>query len=355
MGWFTRNRQRRGSAGKNARRRPDANPDPVAPLENSSETPREPRVPDELADFFLVMDDHLTEVEREDVVEIADRLGQPPPILERLSKGLDDPEELAEAVKSNPALTADILRTVNSAFFSLQAPISSIQHAINYLGTSLVKDLVLQSTISNQMEFEQAAQQAAYMRLWRSSYVASTVALMLGQNQGMKNASVLSTRALLTNLGDLALLSARPETAALYAPQATLLARTKAQQAELVANAAVIGGMLARQWGLPEDLSLGLRGALIPMALPPAKHPDGNGELDAAVVCYVAGRVGDQVAFHGLRDVGALDLLAQEELDYFFLPAYLQAAKLPQLPAALQDATVRRRINQLISTFGEGE
>ena len=355
MGWFTRNRRRDESANNEANSPPPARAASEAPLGVSVEPPAERKVPNELADFFLVMEDHLTEVERDDIVDIVAKLRQPPPILERVTKGLDDPEELTEAVKSNPALTADILRTVNSAAFALLAPISSIQHAITYLGTSLVKGLVLQSTVTRIMEFEHASQQAAYMRLWRSSYVASTTALMLGQSLGMTNPSVLSTRALLGNLGDLALLSARPDMAALYAPQATLFSRAKAQQEELIANAAVISGMLAQQWGLPDDLSRGLRDAYIPMALPPAEYPDHGAQLSQAVLCHVACRIGDQVAFHGLRDIGDLDLLAQEsDLDYFFLPDYLQAADLGKIPTALQDPAVRRRINHLIGTLGEG-
>lgn len=357
MGWFTRNRQDRSTARGDATEKPDtgsaAESAPGVAVDSHSEPLTERKVPNELADFFLVMEEHLTEVEREDVVEIVAKLRQPPPILERVTKGLDDPEELTEAVKSNPALTADILRTVNSAAFALLAPISSIQHAITYLGTSLVKGLVLQSTVTRVMEFEHPAQQAAYMRLWRSSYVASTTALMLGQQLGAAHPSVLSTQALLGNLGDLALLSARPDMAGLYAPQATLFSRATAQQEELIANAAVISGMLAKQWGLPEDLACGLRHAYIPMALPPAEHPDTDEVLAAGVICHVAGRVGDHVAFHGLRDLGDLDLLAQDDLEYFFLPDYLRAAGLTEVPTALQDAGVRRRVNHLIGTLGD--
>lgn len=357
MGWFKRSRQdtargHRSVTGKTVASSTERQSGDT-PTGDNGELAVQRKVPNELADFFLVMEDHLTEVEREDVVEIVAKLRQPPPMMERLTRGLDDPEELTEAVKSNPALTADILRTVNSAAFALLAPISSIQHAITYLGTSLVKGLVLQSTVNRVMEFEHASQQSAYMRLWRSSYIASTTALMLGQHVGTAHPSILSTQALLANLGDLALLSARPDMSSLYAREATLFSRATAQQEELIANAAVISGMLAQQWDLPNDLARGLRHSYVPMALPPEDHPDADGALAATVICYVSGRVGDQVAFHGLRDIGDLDLMAQEDLEYFFLPAYLRAADLEEIPSALRDAAVRRRINHLINTLGE--
>jgi HD-like signal output (HDOD) protein len=358
MGWFTRrktgDRDGDGSAAADAGEgaqpaatQTDAAPGATPPADT------ERRVPDALADFFLVMEEHLTEVEREDVVEIVSKLRQPPPILERVTRGLDDPEELTEAVKSNPALSADILRTVNSAAFALLSPISSIQHAITYLGTSLVKGLVLQSTVTRVMEFEHPAQQAAYMRLWRSSYVASTAALLLGQSAGAEHPSVLSTQALLANLGDLALLSARPDLAAIYAPGCTLFSRAKAQQDELIANTAVVSGMLASQWQLPPDITRALRHAYVPMAVPPAEHPDAEGDLLSAVICYLAARLGDQVAFHELRDVDDFDADAQDALEYFYLPDYLSACGHPDLTAHFHESGVRRRLNHLITNLGQ--
>jgi HD-like signal output (HDOD) protein len=359
MGWFTR-RNTGGEGGESSSgaaasksTEPTANPTPGGNDDGNPEAGAERRVPDALADFFLVMEEHLTEVEREDVVEIVSKLRQPPPILERVTRGLDDPEELTEAVKSNPALSADILRTVNSAAFALLSPISSIQHAITYLGTSLVKGLVLQSTVTRVMEFEHPAQQAAYMRLWRSSYVASTAALLLGQSAGAEQPSVLSTQALLANLGDLALLSARPDLAGIYAPGCTLFSRAKAQQDELIANTAVVSGMLASQWQLPPDITRTLRHAYVPMAVPPADHPDAGDDLLSAVICYLAARLGDQVAFHELRDVDDFDAGAQDALEYFYLPDYLSACGHPGLPAHFHESGVRRRLNHLITNLGQ--
>jgi len=305
-----------------------------------------------LADFFLVMEEHLTEVELEIITEMIADLRQPPPMLERVTHGLDDPEELAEAVKANPALSADLLRIVNSAAFALMSPISSIQHAITFLGVTLVKGLVMQSAVFRVMEVDAADEQPAYLRLWRSSYAASSVALLLGQSMGLERPSVLSTQALLANLGDLTLLSAHPELADIYSQESTLFERVRAQQDALVANSAIIGARLASQWKLPADLERCLRNSLAPMAVPPDAHPDaGTPEFRGAVLCYVACRIGDQVGFGTVRDIAEIEFGPQLGVEYYYLEQYLEQAALTTLHEHLSDPLLRRKVNHIVATF----
>lgn len=305
-----------------------------------------------LADFFLVMEEHLNEVELETITEMIADLRQPPPMLERITHGLDDPEELAEAVKANPALSADLLRIVNSAAFALLSPISSIQHAITFLGVTLVKGLVMQSAVFRVMEVDAADEQPAYLRLWRSSYVASSVALLLAQSMGLQRPSVLSTQALLSNLGDLTLLSAHPDLADIYAQDSTLFERVRAQQDALVANSAIIGARLAAQWKLPGDLERSLRNNLVPMAVPPDEHPEaGTPDFRAAVLCYAACRIGDQVGFGTVRDMADIEFGPEQGVEYYYLQDYLERADLLALREHLNDPVLRRKVNHIVATF----
>jgi HD-like signal output (HDOD) protein len=50
---------------------------------------------------------------------------------------------LAAIVESDPATAAKVLQRVNSAFFGLTRPVTSIQQAIGYLGIELLKGVVL--------------------------------------------------------------------------------------------------------------------------------------------------------------------------------------------------------------------
>lgn len=311
----------------------------------------ERKTPDALADLFLVMEEHLNELELEDIGEIVDELQQPPPLVDRLTSGLDDPESLREAILSSPSLSADVLRVVNSAAFVLTSPISSIEHAVTYLGTTMVKGLVLQTAITQAMEFRSDVQKSAYMRIWRSSYIASAAAEAYARLLDRDDPSLYATRALLLNIGDLALISSRPELAAVYAPKSTLLKRVESQQQEILANTAVISAILARRWGLPEDLYDALRHSLTPLAWAPSDNQrDENAQRDDMLL-YLAARVGDAVAYGSASDVADLALPMGETEDLFFLDDYLRRLDLRELLGAFEDRRYGARVQRIITTF----
>ena len=351
MGWFRR--------GDRKDERPDA-PDGEAVAATASTDDAageadtgqpERKVPAALADLFLVMEEHLNEVELDDARAVVSRVHQPPPLVERLTTGLDEPEELREAILSSPTLSADVLRVVNSAAFALNSPISSIEHAVTYLGTNMVKGLVLQSAVGQVMRFETDVQKAAYMRVWRSSYIASAAAQAFAQHLQLGDPTVHATRALLVNVGDLALISARPELAAIYAPKTTVLHRVEDQQREIMANSAVLSSMLAREWGLPEDLYTALRYALTPLAWAPQRNERSVDAQREDVLLYLACRVGDAVAYSGLRDLQEFDVFDDDSVDFFYLTDYLRALDMGSLVTVLGDAAASRRVRQTLSTF----
>lgn len=313
----------------------------------------ERKVPDELADLFLVMEEHLTEVELEDLQQLIANLKQPPPLVEKLTSGLDDPEELREAILSSPSLSADVLRVVNSAAFALNSPISSIDHAVTYLGTTMVKGLVLQSAVTQVMSFETDVQKAAYMRIWRGSYVASATAQAYAQVLDLRHPSVYATRGLLSAVGDLALISARPDLAVIYAPKTELLSRIDGQQREIMANSAVLSALLVRAWGLPDDLVDALRYGLTPLSLAADQNPRSPDDQRDDLLLYMACRVGDAVAYGGLGNVGDFDALTSESPDYFYLPDYLRRLELGELLPVLKDRQHAGRVQRIVDTFGK--
>ena len=353
MSWFKLGGRKSKSAEKNP-------PTPESEASAQAEASSSPldnvearELPESLADLFLVMEEHLNELELEDIREVVATLQQPPPLVEKLTSGLDDPDELKEAILSSPTLSADVLRVVNSAAFALTSPISSIEHAVTYLGTTMVKGLILQSAVTQVLRFETDVQKAAYMRIWRSSYVASAAAQVYAQLLRFEHPSIHATRALLVNIGDLALLAARPELASIYAPKSQLLDRVVNQQSEVMANSAVLSSLLVRQWGLPDDIYFALRHAQTPLAWNPTDNSRSSDEQTEDTALYLACRLGDAVAFEGLKDVEDFIWLDNPSPDYHYLPVYAQQNKLDALVEPFADRKNARRVQQIISKFVE--
>ncbi len=53
------------------------------------------------------------------------------------------PKDLVQIIEKDPIVTVKVLRVVNSAYYSLPNPISSIDHAVVFLGFNTVKNLAL--------------------------------------------------------------------------------------------------------------------------------------------------------------------------------------------------------------------
>ena len=61
-----------------------------------------------------------------------------------LTRHLDcSPRELVQVIEKDPVVTVKVLRVVNAAYFSLPKPITSINHAVVYLGFNTIKNLAL--------------------------------------------------------------------------------------------------------------------------------------------------------------------------------------------------------------------
>ena len=53
------------------------------------------------------------------------------------------PKDLVQVIEHDPVITMKMLKLVNSAFFSLAKSVTSVRHAVVYLGLNTVKNLAL--------------------------------------------------------------------------------------------------------------------------------------------------------------------------------------------------------------------
>jgi HD-like signal output (HDOD) protein len=310
------------------------------------------QAPAELLSFKLKLADDLELPERQTVEKLVRTMPAPHPIQMRLVGGLDTPEELIETVVADAGLTASVLRTVNSAAFSLSAPITSVQHAITYLGVTVVKGLVAQAAFSERAPEGSPAQQARLNKIWKSARCASAIAQLLGQEFAISSLSAVSTNALFANLGDVAFASHADGDLLPLVEATTVLERVKIQQRELGVNAFILGGALAQYWGLPKSLAAGIARAGLPLTVPPTESRLKGDLLTHNLIIYLAGRMGDAIAYEGLSDVSDFTLEDSERVERFYLAHYFEGTPLSRLPDLLKEPGFRRKINRLILTLG---
>jgi HD-like signal output (HDOD) protein/CheY-like chemotaxis protein len=187
-----------------------------------------------------------------------DRLPSMPSLYVEIVDKLQDPEigvdDIGKIVAKDMAMTAKILKLVNSAFFGLGRQISSPAEAVTYLGMDTIKSLVLSIHAFSQFATAKVGT-FSIDTLWVHSQstagLAKEIARMEEADQKLMDEAFVA--GLLHDTGKLVLASNFPEQydQVLQAEPAGTLALLTAEENTFGANHAEVGGYLLGLWGLP--------------------------------------------------------------------------------------------------------
>ncbi|GLI35696.1 HDOD domain-containing protein [Desulforhabdus amnigena] len=176
-------------------------------------------------------------------------------IIQLITDDESSAREVTESAKEDPSLVSQILKTINSAYYSLSQKISDIQYAITYLGFNQVYQIVvsngLRKTMPNTPEFRQ---------LHDHSVIISHLVFLIGQHYDRRKASTASTIALLHDIGKSVTL---------------LLKKQNPKMAFFVdmLDTCKIGAILLRAWNLPENICQSIEYQRFPEFAPPSSLP----------------------------------------------------------------------------------
>lgn len=186
------------------------------------------------------------------------RLPSIPSLYTEMVEALNDPEVALETVggiiAKDIAMTAQILKLVNSAFFGLRQQVSSPAAAATYLGLDTLRSLVLSINVFSQYESVKI-EGFSFSALWQHSLdtgaAAKAVAKMEDADRKVVDESFVA--GLLHDTGKLVLAANCPEQ---YAQMSKLmlsdgLEQSQAEQQVFGSDHAAVGGYLLGLWGLP--------------------------------------------------------------------------------------------------------
>lgn len=126
-------------------------------------------------------------------------------VMELMNDSQRSSSELSEVIVYDPALTANILKACNSAYFGLKTKIDSIQHAITFLGMEEIAELVLLCGCSDEMLQKQEGYDLRKGELWRASVSSAIIARDIAKNNSLNEEHFIFTAALLKDIGKIVL------------------------------------------------------------------------------------------------------------------------------------------------------
>lgn len=175
---------------------------------------------------------------------------------------------LAETIQNDQALSAKILRTVNSSLFGLRKKCSSINQAITFLGMSAVKTLALGFSLVTAIK--DASKQFDLTDHWRRALFTAVAAKNIASRAGIGNQEECFLGGLLQDVGMIVLLQTLGDE---YA-KVVGLARGDHRQVgrveleQLGLQHPDLGAMLAQRWKLPDELVMPIKYHERPTAAP---------------------------------------------------------------------------------------
>jgi len=199
----------------------------------------------------------------ESVVEGVEDLLSLPDAALRLNALLVDPDastrEIAEVVSVDAALSARVLRAVNSAYFGLRTRVDTISKAISMIGTSELHSLVL--TTSAAQAFKNISYKLMDMEtFWQHSVRAALAARGFAETSLKRHRERVFLAALMHDIGKLVLYHQVPAVSARI-----LEAVREGQDQEVVESTllgfthADVGAVLLERWNLPASLTMPVR------------------------------------------------------------------------------------------------
>lgn len=213
-----------------------------------------------------------------------------PEIYFRVRDVVDDHEstmdDLANALKLDPAISARLLKIVNSPFYGFPKQIDTVTRAVNLIGMQAVSDLVTATTIGRTFTgmTTEVMDLSAY---WRKSVLSALVAGKIAKACSIEESERFFIEGLLRDIGHLVLYQTIPQRAQAALVEASNLSTPLAEveQSSIGCDFTEVGAELVRFWGMPAPIEQAIRHQLNP-------NEAGEYALHASII-HLAGVIAD--------------------------------------------------------------
>jgi putative nucleotidyltransferase with HDIG domain len=244
------------------------------------------------------------------IVNNVNSLPQFPENILTIQKMINDPKSdmagIARQISMDPAMTADILKIVNSAQYMLSKKVENIAEAVKMIGIRGIKNL-LYSYGTQKILGDDTAEKKI---LWKHSYKTAFYAYNLARNfRRDKNLmDDVYVGGILHDMGKIIFFNVHPallENIRNFCTEKSLPANTF-ENLSAGMNHAEIGALIAEKWNFPEDLVAAIRFHHDPGSAPRDKQDIVNAVYLANMFCeYEAENVSfDQFETKSLEDFG---------------------------------------------------
>jgi HD-like signal output (HDOD) protein len=222
-------------------------------------------------------------------------------------------EQVEQLIKNDQAISAKVLRVVNSPYFGMSGEISTLSQAVLVLGYDHIRNIVLSLGTDKVFTSQNEAVKQIHLQLWKHAIGTAATAEFIAIKKGLdkKEAEFLFSCGLLTNIGALFFAGQYVK------PYGMIFSKLPQENAPLSyleersfgCNHADVAEILAQSWKFPEDLT---------SVLSRHEGPFAEGDPKGWLVVHIADQLAANAVFHPERqfDPANLDPIAAAWLGY---------------------------------------
>ncbi len=122
-------------------------------------------------------------------------------VIAQMNKPNCSMDDIAGIIQYDPALTASILKTCNSALFALRTPVDSIKDAVSILGMDQIAELLLLKASSASLNKDQKGYGLYEGAMWKYSVSSALIAKDIARKIAPASRHIIFTGALLKDIG----------------------------------------------------------------------------------------------------------------------------------------------------------
>ena len=196
-----------------------------------------------------------------EIIKKIDRLKPIPQTANKIMSLAEDPSssmsQITDVISYDQALTANLLKACNSAYFGLSRKVDSVHQAVVYVGMDQLVDLVLINCGSDDFKRRQEGYGLEKGELWKYSVASALIAKDLAEKKGRKNNHRIFTAALVKDIGKVVLsqyvAEAQKKINALVSDDGYSF--REAEKAVIGIDHAELGGMVAEKWKFSSQMA----------------------------------------------------------------------------------------------------
>ena len=206
-----------------------------------------------------------TAISRGEIMSAANDIEPLPAALSRLLSLLSeedfDASEVVEILSHDPALAGDVLGLANSSAYGAYRHIGDLREATARVGIREVVNIAMRRAMRARFATPLPAYGLQPDDLWRHCITASVAAEIVRKAADVPVAPMISTAALIHDVGKLVIARSIPENFVdllLKAADAEQIPLDEAERRVLGLDHGEVGGVVARTWGLPVSIQVAL-------------------------------------------------------------------------------------------------